>query len=350
MAWDLERFHAHLAGEPLKPVYLLAGEEPLRQQEAADALRARARELGYGEREILDVESGFDWNRLAAGASSLSLFATRRLFELRLPSGRPGVEGAKAIGEWCEAPPPDTVLLITAGAWSRAHEGAWTRAIEKCGVLLPIWPLRGDELPDWIGRRMRERGLRPDAEAVAELAQRIEGNLLAAAQEIDKLALLAGTATLTAERLRALVADQARFNVFDLAEAALAGDARRALRIVAGLRAEGEAVPGLVPWLSSQLWMMTRLAAAVAGGQPLRAALQAERVFGARQQAVQKALGRGSARFWQQCLGELGRVERLGKGRGDGSRRVDEHEPWMALERLLVRIALGPRQARALSA
>jgi DNA polymerase III subunit delta len=348
MAWTLDQFQAHLERDALKPVYLLAGEEPLRQQEAADALRARSRELGYSEREILDVEANFDWNRLAGSASNLSLFATLRLIELRLPSGRPGIEGAKAITAWCQSPPPDTVLLITAGAWSSKHEGAWTRALEQVGVLLPIWPLRGNELPQWISRRMREKGLRPDNEAVQELAERVEGNLLAAAQEIDKLELVAGTATLSAERLRDLVADQARFNVFDLTDAALAGDGARALRIVAGLRAEGEAVPGLVPWLANQLGMMARLSAEVAAGKQVRAAMQAERVFGTRQQAVQNALRRGPAGFWQRCLADLGRVERLGKGRGDVPGRVDEHEPWVALERLLAKVALGHRQAAAL--
>ncbi|HRQ65862.1 MAG TPA: DNA polymerase III subunit delta [Xanthomonadaceae bacterium] len=349
MAWTLEQFQAHLERDALKPVYLLAGEEPLRQQEAADALRARARELGYSEREILDVEAHFDWNRLAGSGGNLSLFATLRLIELRLPSGRPGIEGAKAISAWCQSPPPDTVLLITAGAWSKGHEGAWTRALEQVGVLLPIWPLRGSELPQWIGRRMRDKGLRPDNEAVLELAERVEGNLLAAAQEIDKLVLVAGSATLSAERLRDLVADQARFNVFDLTDAALAGDGARALRIVAGLRAEGESVPGLVPWLANQLGMMARLSAEVEGGKQLRAAMQAERVFGPRQQVVQGALRRGPARFWQRCLADLGRVERLGKGRGEAGSKVGEQEPWIALERLLARVAVGARRAAALA-
>jgi DNA polymerase III subunit delta len=341
MAWTLDQFHAHLARDPLKPVYMLAGEEPLRQQEAADALRQCAREQGYSEREILDVEAQFDWNRLAGSAANLSLFATRRLMELRLPSGRPGIEGAKAISAWCQSPPPDTVLLITAGAWSRSHEGAWTRAIEKVGVLLPIWPLRSGELARWIGGRMRERGLRPDAEAVQELSMRMEGNLLAAAQEVDKLALLAGEGPLDAARLRTLVSDQARFNVFDLSDAALAGDGARALRIVAGLRAEGEAVPALIGWLANQLAMMARLSAEVGAGKPLRAALQAERVSGPRQSAVEAALKRGAARFWQRCLADLGRVERLGKGRGEG-------DAWVELERLLSRVALGARKAAAL--
>lgn len=342
MAWTLDQFHAHLDRDPLKPVYMLAGEEPLRQQEAADALRRRARASGYSEREVLDVEANFDWGRLAGSASNLSLFATLRLIELRLPSGRPGTEGAKAISAWCQAPPPDTVLLVTAGAWSRQHEGAWTRAIEQAGVLLPIWPLRGSELSDWIAKRMRARGLKPDAEAVQELAVRMEGNLLAAAQEVDKLALLADDAPLDVERLRALVADQARFNVFDLSDAALAGDGARALRIVAGLRAEGEAVPGLVPWLANQLGMMARLSADVAAGKPLRAAMQAERVFGPRQAAVQGAIKRGPPKFWERCLADLGRVERLGKGRGSG-------DAWVELERLLGRVAVGARHAAALS-
>ncbi|MBS0515067.1 MAG: DNA polymerase III subunit delta [Proteobacteria bacterium] len=318
-----------LATGELKPVYLLAGEEHLLLLEAADALRARARELGYVEREVLDADANFDWNQLVQSASAMSLFATRKLIDLRIPTGKPGKEGSAAIIEYCENPPPDTVLLITATQWSKAHETSWVAAAEKAGVFVPLWPLKPNELPDWIAQRMAARGLKPTREAIEALAERIEGNLLAAAQEIDKLTLLQGDKPLDAATLEDLVADSARFDVFKLADAALAGDAARALRILAGLRAEGEQVVGLLGWLLNQLQLLTRLANA-RGNQA--AAFKAERIWPAREAIYKKALSRAERRHWDACLIQAGRVDRIGKGRGAG-------DAWLELERLLVAIA-----------
>src|SRR5579883_1038700 len=182
MPTALPALRKQIAAGELKPVYLLAGEEHLLLLEAADALRARVRELGYSEREVLDADAGFDWNALAQSASAMSLFATRKLIDLRMPTGKPGKEGAQAIIEYCGNPPPDTVLMITATQWSKAHETSWVAAVEKAGAFVPLWPLKPNELPDWIMQRMSSRGLKPTRDAVDALAERIEGNLLAAAQ------------------------------------------------------------------------------------------------------------------------------------------------------------------------
>src|SRR5690348_2772680 len=204
MASTLESLHNSLDKGELAPVYLITGEEPLLLQEACDALRARARELGFAEREVLDVDARFDWNQLARASASMSLFSTRRLVELRVPTGLVGKEGSAAIIEWCKSPAPDTVLLISAAQWGKKNEGAWVREIERHGVYVPIKPLRVDELPAWIRARMHARGFTPDEDAVALLASRAEGNLLAIAQEIDKLAMLREGGRVVASELEAL--------------------------------------------------------------------------------------------------------------------------------------------------
>ena len=337
MAVTLAQFHKQIAGAELKPVYLIAGEEHLLVLEAADALRARAKQLGYTERDILDVEQHFDWNALTQSASMMSLFASRRLIDLRMPTGKPGREGSAAIVEHCENAPPDTVLLITAMQWSKKdNEGsAWVNAVERAGVYVPVWPMKLEELPGWIGQRMASRGLKPDAAAIDALAERVEGNSLAAAQEIDKLALLHGGALLDADTLEELVADSARYDVFKLVDAAFAGDAPRALRILDGLRAEGEQVPGLMGMVLYQLQLLARLASA----DNLSAAFRAERMWDAREKLLRKVLARADRAHWDACLVHAARIDRLSKGRGIG-------DAWRELERLLVAIAM-PRSALA---
>ena len=348
MATTLENFHKSLARGGLAGVYLLAGEEPLMLQEAADALRARARAEGYGEREVLDVEPRFDWNQLARASASLSLFATRRLVELRLPTGRPDTEGSAAIVAWCKSPAPDTLLLISALQWSKKHEGAWVREVERAGVDVPIKPLRADELPAWIRARMRARGFVPDDAAVALLASRAEGNLLAIAQEMDKLAALREGGRVTAAELEALDADNALYDVFALTDAALAGDAARALRVLSGLRAEGEDVIPLLGWLLTQLDLALRLASA----DNFDAAVRAEHNFWPAKQrlfsAALKRAGRGPA-HWERCLAWCARIDRMAKGREQDDAGRSIGDPWREFERLLVAIA-QPRAAAVLRA
>lgn len=353
MPWKEDELRQHLAGDALKPVYLLAGAEPLHALEAADALRARARQLGYAEREVLEAgESSFDWNRLAQAGASLSLFAQRRLIDLRLPSGKAGKEGGDAITEFCRQPAPDTVLLITTMEWSKKHQLAWCNAVDRAGASVVFWPVRRNDLPRWVAQRASTRGLRLSRDAIALLIERTEGNLFAAAQEIDKAALLAGGdpakagggAQLDAAGLGAIVADSARFDVFDLMDSALAGETARALRIVDNLRAEGAQVPGIVPWMATQLQLMVKLAAAVQSGTPVDAALKAAYVWQEREVACRRALQRGGLAFWEARLAEVARVEKMGKGRIAG-------DAWRELARLVAavsdtRIADGLQGAR----
>lgn len=340
MATTLPVFRKQLAAGELKPVYLVAGAEHLMVIEAADALRARAKELGFAEREVLDADASFDWNLLGDASRSMSLFASRKLIDLRLPSGRPGKEGSAAIAEFCAAPPADTVLLITANDWSKKHEGAWSSAVERAGSVVIAWPLKSEELPAWIGARAATRNLAMSAEAIALLADRVEGNLLAAAQEIDKLALLHAGQTLDAATLEASVADDARYDVFRLADAAIGGDAGRALHIVAGLRSEGEEIIPLLGWLLLQLRLLLRLSSA---GSNLAAAMRAERIWPAAREALfRRALKSTDRAHWERCLAQAGRIDAMAKGRPPG-------DAWRELERLVAAIA-APRSAAALLA
>ena len=241
-----EQLATQAASQPLAPVYLIAGPELLRVIEAADAVRAKARAEGIGEREVFDADGrDFDWGQLSSSFNAPSLFSSRRLIELRLPGGKPGKEGAEVISGFCAQPPGDVVLLITAGEWSKSHHGKWADAVNRTGVLSVAWAIKPHELGDWIERRLRGKGVRAEPAAVQRLSERVEGNLLAAAQEIDKLALLADGEVLDAARMEELVANAARYDVFRLVEAAFSGQPQAVVRMLAGLRGEGEAVAAL---------------------------------------------------------------------------------------------------------
>lgn len=325
-----------LAADSLQPVYLLAGEQLL-VLEAADGLRAQARKLGYSEREVLDVGQHFDWDDLARAAAGMSLFATRRLIDLRLPTGRPGIEGAKAINAFCADPPPDVTLLITAMEWSNKHEGAWSKKLDASGTMVVFNSPRPDQWGAWITARLATRGLSATPDAAALLAERVEGNLLAAAQEVDKLAVLHGEGRINAAEMENLVADSARYDVFKLTDAAFVGDGARALRILAGLRSEGDELLALMGWLVNQLQLALRLANA----HDLAAQIRTEHLWQARETLFRQALRRAPREHWLQCLARASRIDRMVKGRETGN-------PWQEAERLIAAIA-EPRAAKALA-
>ena len=328
-----ERLVTQLGNEPLRPAYLIAGPEPLRVLEAADAVRSRARELGFSEREVFDADGrDFDWNTLDATFRAPSLFSSLRLVELRLPTTKPGKEGAEVISAFCADPPSDVVLLVTGGEWSRQHGGKWSEAIGRIGHLVVAQQVRPDQLPEWIETRLRKRGVRADRDAVLRLAERVEGNLLAAAQEIDKLVLLAEGATLDLARMDALVADAARYDVFRLIDSALNGQPAQVSRMLAGLRAEGEAVFALMGMVVMELQRIAALSLVNARGGNLAAEFKAQRVWDSKQAVYRRALQRHPPTRWQRFVVEAGRVDRIAKGRAAG-------DAWQVLERLLVAVA-----------
>lgn len=335
MPLSASQFEQRLQGNELAPVWLIASSEPLLLLEAADALRARAKALGFAEREVFEADARFDWDELEASFAAMSLFAARRVIEVRLPTGKPGKEGAAVIETFCSRPAPDILLLVTAAEWSGKHEAAWSRAIDKAGASVVLWPPKPNELPGWIARRLKTRGIDAANDAVEILAARIEGNLLAAAQEVDKLALLKGSGRINASEMEALVADSARYDVFRLADTALAGDTAHALRMLAGLRGEGEQVVPLLSWLASQVQALASVSAAQENGGNVVKAFADARVWDSKQPLFRRALGRGSAAHFERLLADCARIDQISKGRAEG-------DAWRDLERLVVGIS-APR-------
>ena len=238
---------ADILNRQLHPVYLISGDEPLQVMESSDRVRFACRQQDYTEREVFDVDASFDWQLLKDEANSMSLFSSRRILDVRILTGKPG-RGGQALKEYAANPPEDTVLLITSGKLEAAQKkSAWFRALDQAGVVMQCWPVGPDRLPAWIKQRFQSRGMQAGREVIDYVCQRVEGNLLAAAQEIDKLNLLVGPGVVDIDSVREAVADSSRFSVFELADSALAGDQVRVVRILHGLHAEG-IEPILVTW------------------------------------------------------------------------------------------------------
>jgi len=332
MKLRLEQLASHLM-QGLQPIYLLSGDEPQQLMEAADAIRARARELGFGEREILHAEAGFDWNALTAASGTLSLFAEQRLLELRLQSGKPGKEGGAALSEYAANPPPDTVLLIISGKIdSASQKSKWYKSLEAAGVTMQVWPIEPAAMPDWVLKRMRSRGMQPSTEAAQALAERVEGNLLAAAQEVEKLLLLYGEGPIDVAQVEEGVADSARYDIFELVDTALLGDAVRTTRVIEGLRAEG-VEPILVLWaLLREIRTLAQMAEELAQGGSIEALMGRFRVWEKRKGPVRAGLKRHTLKRWLQLLRRAGRIDRMIKG-------IEPGNPWDELLQLALLMA-----------
>lgn len=299
----------------LLPCYLVSGDEHLLVQEALDAIRAAAREQGFGARELHVATTGFDWADLTGSSANLSLFAEKRIVELRLPTGKPGRQGGACIVELLENTGDDLLLLISAPKLDRsAAASKWAKAVEAHGAFVQVWPVDLRELPTWIGRRMIEAGLKPDKNAVRLIADRVEGNLLAADQEIQKLRLLLGEGEVSVDDVNKAVADSSRYDVYKLADAAVGGDATRALRILDGVRAEGtEAV--IVVWaLTRELRVLAKLADLVRSGMELGSALQKSGVWRNRQAIVRSCVARHRTNDFYRLLKIARRADAAAKG------------------------------------
>lgn len=332
MKLRFDQLEAHLQ-KGLQPIYLLSGDEPLQLMEAGDAIRRRARELGYSERDVLHVEGGFDWNSLLAASSSMSLFAEQRLLELRLPTGKPGKEGGAVLADYAVNPPTDTLLLIISGKIERASQNSkWFKALESAGATLTVWPIEPQALPGWVSQRMRSRGMQPTQEAAQLLAERVEGNMLAAAQEVEKLLLLYGEGEISAEQVEEGVADSARYDIFELVDTALIGDVPRTTRVMQGLRGEG-VEPILVLWaLLREIRAMIQMAAEMARGLGSEQAMAGQRVWDKRKAPVRAGLQRHNLNRWQLLLRRAGRIDRMIKGAEAGN-------PWDELLQLALLMA-----------
>lgn len=315
----------------LRSLYVIHGEEPLQALEAADAVRAAARAQGHVEREVLNVDSGFDWGGLAAAAGTQSLFGERRLVELRLGGAKPGDAGGKALRAWCTRPPEDTILLVLCGRLDAQQlKSVWFAALEEAGVSVQTFAIEPRAFPEWLARRAATRGLALSAEAIALLATQTEGNLLAAVQELDKLWMLHGAAPIDAETVLAAIADSARYGIYDLADAALAGDAARCVRILGSLRAEGEDVVLTLWALAREVRTLAQAAGETARGASPDAVLTRLKVWDKRKPLLRRALARLDAAQARQLLADCARADRTIKGQAPG-------EPWDAL----LTVALG---------
>ena len=309
-----EQLTAHLDRE-LKPVYVVYGDEPLLVIEAADAIRAAARRQGFDEREVLTALSGFNWNELHQAAGNMSLFGGRKLIDLRIPTGKPGRDGSTAIQDYCARPSPDALLLVTLPGLDWSEEKAvWLKALGDAGVAIKLIPPNLAELPAWLSGRLKRQNQSADSDALRFVAERVEGNLLAAHQEILKLGLLYPAGELSLSQVQDAVLNVARYDLDGLREALLSGDAARLTRTLDGLQQEGEAPP-LV------LWAMTeeiRALAIVKAGQKENKALdqllKEARVWGTRQAPFRRALQRLETDAVNTALIDAARIDRLIKG------------------------------------
>jgi DNA polymerase-3 subunit delta len=313
----------------LAPVYLIAGTEPLLVQECRDQVIRAALKQGFAERAVHDIGKNFSWEQLQQESAAPSLFASRKILDVRLPTGKPGTQGAKALVELAQAADPDVLLLVSAGDWGLAmRKLKWVTQLAKAGVLVEIWPVKPAQLPAWIRQRMKSAGLDPEPAAVTLLAELVEGNLLAAQQEIDKLLLLDHAARVSVEDVSRAVASSARFDAFRLVECALQGKLDECLRVAAGLQRTGVAIQAITGAIYRELGMAEAARSAMSAGESESAVFGRLRIWQARQGPVRQLLQRLSALQFGEAFRALGLIDRQSKGRAEG-------DAWQTLDRLL---------------
>ncbi|MBW8834790.1 MAG: DNA polymerase III subunit delta [Burkholderia sp.] len=355
MQLRLDALEAHL-GKGLAGLYVVYGDEHLLAQEACDRIRASARAAGFTDRSVFTVERSFDWSSLLGASQSMSLFGDRQLVELRIPSGKPGKEGAEALKALAGSVNDDVLTMITLPRLDAAtQKSAWFTALADAGVALKIDPVERAQLPNWVGQRLAAQGQRVAAgeegrRALAFIAERVEGNLLAAHQEIQKLGLLYPAGSLSFEQIHDAVLNVARYDVFKLNEAMLAGDVGRLSRMLDGLRGEGEAAV-LVLWaVVEELRTLLRIKRGVAAGKPLAMLVRENRVWGPRERLIGPALSRVTEAALEKALALAARLDRQVKGLSGGTpgnhRNDPPPDPWDGLFELAMVVA-SPRTSAA---
>ena len=319
-------------GRGLAPVYLVGGEEPLLLQECCDQIREAAKKQGFIEREILQVERGFDWSTLHQAAAP-SLFATQKIIDLRIRTGKPGREGARILSEWADSPDPNMILLVSCEQWDAgSRKSKWASNLEKAGQRVDIWPVKAQELPLWLERRMLSLGMQPEPEVLALLADRLEGNLLAAKQEIERLALVKGEGIITVNDVMRVVADSSRFDAFALGEHMLSGNIHEGLRVAAGLRRMDTPIPLLLGALLRELQTAEAFRLAMRTGESESMAFRRLNVWFNRQNTIRAAARRLNARKLFAAFKQLSLIDRQSKGRAAG-------DPWQSLDNLLLQLS-----------
>jgi DNA polymerase-3 subunit delta len=336
-----EALDAHLE-KSLAPLYVISSDEHLLSMEAADRIRKRARSTGFSEREVLIVDRYFKWGELTSSQQSMSLFGDKKLIELRMPTGKPGKEGGQALQEYaagCAASTTadETLTLITLPKLDWAtQKSAWVSALQRAAVYIDIPVVERNQLANWIGQRLAAQGQSADKIALEFMVERVEGNLLAAHQEIRKLGLLYPEGRLTVEQVHDAVLNVARYDVFKLSEAMLAGDVPRLVRMLEGLKGEGEALP-LVLWaVTDEIRTLLKLKLGVNDGRPLAMLMKEYRIWGPRERLIPNAITRVSLRSLQTAMHESAQIDKLIKGL---RAREFAGDSWDALLQLAMRIA-----------
>ncbi len=318
-----------LLAQTLKSVYLIAGAEPLLVQECRDQVIQTAQQQGFVERDLHQTDARFEWARIEESSANLSLFSSRKIVDIRLPTGKPGREGASALVEMVKPPDPDVVLLVSCEQWdASSRKSKWAGELNKAGVLVEIWPLKPHELPAWIRNRMRRAGLEPEPAAIDLLAELVEGNLLAAQQEIDKLVLLDQGSRVTADAISRAVANSARFDSFRLVECVLQGRLAECLRVAAGLQRTNIPIQLLTGSLYRELMLADTARAAVRLGENETSVFRKLRVWQTRQGPMLQAMKRVTERGFNEAFRALSLIDRQSKGRAPG-------DPWQTLDRMM---------------
>ncbi len=319
------------------PIYLVTGDEPLILQEACDSIRLAAREAGCSEREVHHAESGFDWQQILMSANSLSLFADRKLIDLRIPNGKPGDTGGKALTEYATNASPDNILLITCPKLDgNQKRSKWFKNLEKNGVVVEAWPIDANRMTGWIAQRLKKAGLHANQEALRMLAERAEGNLLAGVQEIEKLKLLTSEKEITPELINQVVADSARYDVFTLVDRALGGDSRSALKTLSGLKGEGTEATVVLWALTREIRTLATAAEAVGKGQNEDWALKNAGVWDKRKPMFKQALHRLPLTQLYKLLRKANVIDQSIKG-------IQKNNTWDLLEQLTLSLAISHR-------
>lgn len=326
------QLESHLK-QGLQPIYVLVGDEPLAQRECLDAIRVAATTQGFDERTSLIVERSFNWQQVQNFGQSISLFSSRRLLELNIPNGKPGVEGAKALQALATKTLPDTSVIIILPTLERdAKNSAWFSTLESHTQVITLSEVDATNLPKWIANRLAQQGQHTSIQTLEFLAHQVEGNLLAANQEVQKLSLLYPQGELSDEVVREAVLNVSRYDPFQLGEAVLAGDAERTVRILQGLQDEGETAVAVMNPLMWVLRPLVRIKQAEMRGANLTAAMTNARIYGDKQALVKRALTRLSLRQLDAALQKLVDIDKMAKG-------VMLGDAWLEISRLCFGLA-----------
>ncbi len=299
----------------LGSVYLISGDEPLQIVELSDSIRQAVKKAGFVQREIFSTDTGFEWSEITTSAQSLSIFGDKKVLDVRVPSANFGNEGAKTLISYCERLPADTILLITCGKLNAAGmKTKWFEAVDRVGVTIQVKPLEGDELLQWLQNRLQQRGLNSDKAGLLLLAERVEGNLLAAAQEIEKLYVLYGATSLTQAQIFDAVADSSRYDVFKLIDAILAANVNRIFKVLAGLRNEGIAPPVVLWALMREARILCKVHIELSSGKSKDMVFRNNQIWDKRVGLVDKALKRLSHNQLFEILTLSAKADRQAKG------------------------------------